>query len=323
MSSDGRFVVLAWMVQGAQGRQIFKVEVESGAQSLVSSNSAGVPADRGAGSPVLCTDDSHVLFVTNSFNFDPAYPVDEILRLVRKNLLSGEAVVIDRAPSGEWSNGDVSLPSCSDSGERVVFQSSATNLVAGPNAGTFRYHIYARDMTTGQIDLLSRAPNGDVGSAHSFEPAISSDGRRIAFRSIATNLVEADSNGPFSDIFLWEAQTPGLRLISVSSEGVQGSGSNGHLSQSFPTPLSWAQPSPVMSADGLAVAYHATSANLVPDDFNQAPDVFVRNLALLGAPPAPPAQPVPLRSVLTLTLLVLALLVVAARRSRPGATSEG
>ena len=54
-------------------------------------------------------------------------------------------------------------------------------------------------------------------------PAISADGRFVAFYSEATNLVPGDTNGA-SDVFVRDRQTGTTRRVSVSSGGAQGNG---------------------------------------------------------------------------------------------------
>ena len=94
-------------------------------------------------------------------------------------------------------------------------------------------------------------------------PAISADGRFVAFDSEATNLVPGDTNDA-SDVFVRDRQTGTTRRVSVSSGGAQGNGA------SF---------DPAISADGRFVAFNSDATNLVPGDTNGAADVFVRTLA--------------------------------------------
>jgi hypothetical protein len=226
--------------------------------------------------------------------------------------LTGDTQLVSSAREGTFANDTTQHGALNFDGRYVAFTSVATNLTADPQTSSDRlFQVYLKDMETGDITLVSRATSGGSGNNNSLEPVVSSDARRVAFRSFANNLTASDANGPASDIFLWTQGEVYPRLISVSSEGVQGSSSNGYLFSNQPTPVAFKESSPVMSADGLTVAYHAHSANLVSDDFNQAPDVFVRNLAPLGAPPPPRAQAVSIGSLVALTLLVLGLLVVA------------
>ena len=61
---------------------------------------------------------------------------------------------------------------------------------------------------------------GGQGNDKSFEPAISGDGRFVAFASTAPNLVPGDTNGT-QDVFVHDRQTGATERVSVDSAGTQ------------------------------------------------------------------------------------------------------
>ena len=82
-------------------------------------------------------------------------------------------------------NGVSSAPSIRSDGRLVAFVSSATNLVTGVSG----QQIYVRDRQTGQTTVISKSSTGVIGDGTSSAPAISADGRLVAFVSASTNLV--------------------------------------------------------------------------------------------------------------------------------------
>jgi Ca2+-binding RTX toxin-like protein len=80
----------------------------------------------------------------------------------------------------------------------VVFESDATNLVAGDTNGVS--DIFLKDLSTGAITRLSTAANGAQTDFDSYTPLFSPDGRHVMFESDATNLVAGDTNNK-TDIF--------------------------------------------------------------------------------------------------------------------------
>ncbi len=115
----------------------------------------------------------------------------------------------------------------------------------------------ARPATT----RVSVSGAGAQGNGHSYDAhAISADGRFVAFESLATNLVGADTNGAY-DVFVRDRQTGATTRVSVSSAGAQA------------TDFSEA---PSISGDGRYVAFQSNAANLVPGDTN-GNDVFVHD----------------------------------------------
>ncbi len=100
-----------------------------------------------------------------------------------------------RTGNGEEGNGSSRAPAITPDGRYVAFTSDASNLYPADvngEADTFR-----RDLDLARTDLASRVWNGlNAGNAASwYEPAISGDGRVVAFISTATNLVSGDTNG--------------------------------------------------------------------------------------------------------------------------------
>jgi hypothetical protein len=146
----------------------------------------------------------------------------------------------------------------SANGRFVVFWSGASNLVTGDTNGW--EDLFLRDRQTGETTRISVSSIGAQANQSSYYPAISGDGRFVAFMSDATNLVSGDTNG-FSDIFLHDRQTGMTTRISVSSSGAQGN----NLSDSYVS----------ISDDGRFIAFNSEATNLVSGDTNGAADVFV------------------------------------------------
>ena len=112
---------------------------------------------------------------------------------------------------------------------------------------------------TTRVSVHSDGTQGDDASAR---PAISADGRIVAFFSWATTLVDGDDNGE-ADVFVHDRDTGTTTLVSVSSDGTQGDGN------------SYAG---AISADGRVVAFDSLATNLVVGDDNGVADVFVHDL---------------------------------------------
>jgi Tol biopolymer transport system component len=120
------------------------------------------------------------------------------------------------------------------------------------------------DVAVAVTDLVSRSSAGVQGTLVSQDPAISADGRFVAFASASSNLVAGDANGT-EDVFRFDALTRTLSLVSVAAGGGTGAGSS---------------TGPSISADGRYVAFHSFADDLVAADGNGLQDVFVRDLAL-------------------------------------------
>jgi hypothetical protein len=80
--------------------------------------------------------------------------------------------------------------------------------------------VFVRDLVNGQTLCASVSSNGQVGNARSRTPAVSDDGRYVAFLSDASNLVTGDTNG-VGDVFLHDFLTGATTRESVDSNGAQ------------------------------------------------------------------------------------------------------
>jgi len=144
-------------------------------------------------------------------------------------------------------------------GRYVAFQSAASNLVPDDTNG--RDDIFIRDLQTGTTQRVSVSSGGVEGNSDSLHPAVSDDGRYVAFDSNASNLVSGDTNG-WVDAFVRDRQTNSTERVSVSSAEVQANNT------------SWY---PAVSGDGRYVAFQSFASNLVSGDTNNVEDVFVRD----------------------------------------------
>ncbi|HZD04489.1 MAG TPA: hypothetical protein VE173_06215, partial [Longimicrobiales bacterium] len=106
-------------------------------------------------------------------------------------------------------------------GRYVVFESDATNLVPG-DTNTVR-DIFVKDTQTGTTTRVSTTSASAPADGSSFDPAISADGRYVAFESDATNLVPGDTNA-FSDVFVKDTQTGATTRVSTTSAGAEANG---------------------------------------------------------------------------------------------------
>lgn len=110
----------------------------------------------------------------------------------------------------------ISAFAASADGRYIAFASEADNMVPDDTNG-FR-DVFVRDLASGSNVLVSAASNGGSGNGISSEPAISGDGRYLAFRSTATNLVNGDTNN-VADIFVRDLQTGITLLVSQAAGG--------------------------------------------------------------------------------------------------------
>jgi Periplasmic component of the Tol biopolymer transport system len=180
-----------------------------------------------------------------------------------RSATSGSTEIISFKASGEPSFG--SAPAVSADGRYVAFVSGA--LVPGVPASAAEY--YVRDRKTGATQLVSVSTAGEPAEftySYGETPAISADGRFVAFTSKASNLVPGDDN--FSDdIFVRDLVAGTTERVSVDSQG----------NQSQDGAFSAGSGSPSISSDGRFVAFTSEATNFTSSDTNGVEDIFVHD----------------------------------------------
>lgn len=177
---------------------VYVKDLASGDLLLVSTSDSGTVADRGAGSPSISSAGGRVAFESFSANLDPA-DADGLLDVYVKTLATGNVQVVSTSDRGVKGNGISFDPVISADGRRVAFASSSTNL--DPADRDARPDIHVKDLQTGDIALASTTADGVHADGVSGRPALSGQGRRVAFDTTAANLDPADQDSEF-DVYL-------------------------------------------------------------------------------------------------------------------------
>jgi Tol biopolymer transport system component len=173
----------------------------------------------------------------------------------------------DTRVTGDRSLAVVLPPAVSADGDTVAFATAATNLGSGVQDDPAFDDVYVRKLDTGTTELVSAAPDGVTGgNGTSDPPAISPDGSRVAFASLARNL-GAPANGVLRRVYLRDLATGTTSLVSVRGDGSDDA-NNGAALQ------------PVFSPDGTRVAFATTAFDLGPVDNNGVfgVDYYIRDL---------------------------------------------
>ena len=178
---------------------------------------------------------------------------------------AGAAVTVTQrisvTASGQQGNGESRAGAISADGRYVVFDSAASNLVAGDTNDAA--DVFELELATGAIERVDVSSAGVQAAGEAGFSAISADGRYVTFISYASNLVAGDDNG-FADVFVHDRVTGITQLVDRSSGGQQAQGGD--------TPGGGA-----ISADGRYVTFESSASNLVAGDTHRSQDVFVRD----------------------------------------------
>jgi len=252
ISSNGRLVVFASdatnLVEGDTNDRmdIFLHDMVSGATQRVSQAFDGSEADADSFLPVLSGNGRWLAFLSEARNMvaiDGNASRDVFLR----DLRTGAIEMVSVATDGSVSDGHSDRLSISANGRRVAFDSRGQNL--DPADQHVGLDVFVRDRVKHTTKLMSLPADGAAADGDSVQPALSANGRWLAFSSAATNLVGGDGNLA-SDVFRMKLKTGAIERVSVSSVGLDADGNS---------------VSPGLSRNGRYVVFSTRATNLYPD----------------------------------------------------------
>ncbi len=271
MSANGRYVVFtstASNLVGVTGTHVYRRDRNSGATVLVTFAKSGVPSVAGGFAPTVSADGRFVAFTSTGSDFvdgDTNGTLDVFLR----DMNTGTTAMVSASQTGVPGNLSSGLNSASsarevsDDGRYVAFTSNATNLLPTSNGG--KQQVYVKDMLTGVVTRASVDASDAAGNDTSSAPALSGNGRVVAFVSLAANFSPL-STSHTSQLFVRDLEAGTTTLQSVSTTGVP--------------VLSRPASAPALSFDGRYVAFES-QAQLEPRDRDIGTyDVFLRDRGL-------------------------------------------
>jgi uncharacterized repeat protein (TIGR01451 family) len=237
-----------------------------GVTEWVSVSSDGTGANSQSDMPAISGDGRFVAFVSLADNLVPEDTNGFADTFVHDRLtnITERVSVSSRERQGNEHSGLIGVaayPAISGDGRFVAFVSQADNLVSKDNNGNA--DVFVRDRllgTTERVTVNSAGEEADIGGEG---PAISADGRFVAFQSQAQNLVPGDNPFLFVDqIYVHDRETGTTEIVSVNAAGEPGNSLNVQAD---------------ISADGRFVVFSSFADNLVPGSQSGGLQVYLRD----------------------------------------------
>ena len=270
ISDDGRnigFDSAATNIDDADhddNRDVYERDIQASVTTLVSraTGGSGSQANQDAFMPAISSGGRTVAFTSHATNLDPGDSDTGADVFVHDDTIDTTALV-SRATGTAGSKDASGHPRMSGDGRYVAFSSQTSKL--DPADHDKVSDIFVRDLQAGTTTLVSRASSATKGDGDSWSPAISDDGRFVAFFSYATNLDPADTDQT-TDVFVRDLQAGTTTLVSRTSNQAGGAKGDGDSL------------APAISGDGRYVSFESVATNLDPADTDQTTDVFVRDV---------------------------------------------
>ena len=262
ISADGRYVAFVSAADNLvpddnnQHRDVFLYDRYTDEITRLSMGYDGAEANGPSREPVISRDGQVVAFVSLADNLVPedSNGVEDVFVYDRSDQTLSRVSI---GTEGQQANDRSVHPALSGDGRLVAFVSQADNLVADDENRAS--DIFVHDRVLEDTERVSVSSDGEPANKTSKHPALSADGRFVAFQSRANNLDAADRDGLY-DIFVHDRRTSTTELVSRNQEGSAGN----HESLR-----------PSLSDGGRFVAFESWASNLVAGDENGYSDVFV------------------------------------------------
>lgn len=286
ISRDGRYVVFESLAGNLTATpflngtpHVFLRHRANGTTRLLSSSLHGGPANGWSANPAVSADGTHVVFQSTATDLAEA---DNALRnsvgvyLVR--LTSASAVRLDVSSERDFRGGQSASSAISADGRLVVFMSradltcrDAARCAPEPIDTNGVADIYLCDTRTSSIRRITHSYSGGNPDGPSYHPAISGDGRYVAYVSEASNLTRDSSRRPsHAQVYIHDLLTGMTELVTRTPGGRPADGDSLR---------------PALSHDGSTVAFQSLASNLLCEgkcrgagpDINLVWDVFVHD----------------------------------------------
>lgn len=269
LSADNRYLSFTTtatnLVSGVTGtnEQQYRKDLWTGAVMLISSSTSGVQQNGDITLSGSSPDGNLTVFISTATNLVDGQTLSPNQAYV-KDATTGRITVVSSSSSGVAGTGAVTSIQGDASGRFYTFSYSGTDLISGVTTP----QVYRKDILSGQLTLVSTARDGSQANGSSTQSLQSADGRYIAFRSDATNLIPGYSI-PAGQIYRKDLETGEISLVSRSTSG----------------DIATSTPSTVvirMSDDGRKVLFQSAAANIDPRANNGFQQLFVRDMSTAG-----------------------------------------
>lgn len=264
ITPDGRYIVFVSYATNLVANDtnnrpdIFIRDRKTGQTTLESISSDGKQGNRDSWGGKISNDGRYIAFISDAILSQGE--TNSGWNVYVRDRQTKQTICASASYDGTTSNGfGFADATISRNGRYAAYYSFAYNLVLNDTNNT--NDVFVHDIQTRKTKRVSVSSGGVQGNGQSLYPAFYGDGRYVLFISEATNLVPGDTNG-VRDLFMHDQVTGKTTRINLGSGGTQ----LNHGIDNFD-----------VTPDGRWIAFSSWASNVVADDTNDAPDVFVHD----------------------------------------------
>jgi Tol biopolymer transport system component len=217
ISGDGRYVAFTsdagGLVPGDGTRAgVYWKDMGSGEIRLVDA-APGTTGSNGIGlHPAISADGQYVSFDSDATDLPGGDLNGTTVDVFRRDMATGVIDLVSQGDDG-GAQGDSTAGSISGDANVVAFTSQAADLTGGDDNGTT--DVFTRNMVSGAVVRVSTKADGSALDGPSYAPAVSGDGRFVAFASRAAAVTPSAGAAPRARIYRKDVDTGAVDLASI------------------------------------------------------------------------------------------------------------
>jgi Tol biopolymer transport system component len=273
ISGDGKFVVFHHKTENlaitnrplsscprpaATSSQVYRTNLTTGETVLVSVGTDGCYANGETTFPYTNDDGRYVVFMSFASNL-VAGDTNARSDIFLKDMNTGVTTRISLRQNGGQLGGPSNRPSINGPGNKIVFNSNASNIVVGDTNAQTDCFLYDVSKGAAGIERISLGDNDQQLNGYNFRCDIAGDADAVVWVSDATNVMTGLPGTPNRAVYVRDLAAGTTELISKTPTG------------GYPTKTSTRA---AISANGRFVVYQSTASEIIAGDPDTNTDIF-------------------------------------------------
>ena len=227
---------------------IFLYDIATATTTFITKGSSGIGGNLDAEHPSISGDGSRITFLSEATDFVAGMTTNNERNIFLYDTASATTTLVTTGPSGIGGNAGSLVSMISADGSKIVFNSNATDLIAGITNNP-AWHIFLYDVASAFTTLITAGSFGTGAIDSSFYPTISADGSRVVFDSFAIDIIAGMTSNWNDNIYYYDVSRDTTMLVTTGSSGIGGN------NFSFSSEI---------SADGTKVVFISRATDLIP-----------------------------------------------------------
>ena len=206
---------------------LYLYDIASATTTLITTGPSGIGGDSSSSDASLSADGNKIAFESNAKDLIAGIMPNYWDNIYLYDVASATTTLVTTGIPSDYSSYGSRDPSISADGTKIVFDSQSPGLITGMTTNR-NGNIFLYDINSATTTLVTTGSSGIGGDSLSSTASISADGTKIVFWSWATDLIAGITHNHYQDIYLYDAASATITLITRGSSGIGGDYDSGY-----------------------------------------------------------------------------------------------